>query len=66
MKDNLQDYLNIYDRFTDGKFNEVYYGTQKIINVKRIINLEKRLIEFRLKHLNEEINKKKLEKKIDL
>ena len=66
MKDNLQDYLNLYDRFTDGKYNEVFYGSQKIINVKRIISLEKKLIEIRLKHLNDVINKKINEKKDDL
>ena len=66
MKDNLQDYLNLYNRFTDGKYNEVFYGNQKIINVKRVINLEKKLIELRLKHLNDVINKKIKDKKDDL
>lgn len=66
MKDNLEDYLKLYDKFTDGKFNEIYYGNQKIINVKRIINMEKKLIEVRLNYLNSVINDKKKNQKQDL
>jgi hypothetical protein len=66
MKDNLEDYLKLYDKFTDGKFNEIYYGNQKIININRIINIGKKLIKVRLNYLNSVINDKKKNQKQDL
>ena len=70
MRDNLLYYKDVYQNFTDGKFNEVFYGREKIKNIKRVINLEKNLIDSRIDYLNNLIennnNEKNKQKKHDL
>ena len=70
MRDNLLYYKEVYQNFTDGKFNEVFYGREKIKNIKRVINLEKNLIDSRIDYLNNLIennnNEKNKQKKHDL
>ena len=66
MKENLEDYLKIYDKFTDGIFSQVFYGQKKINNVKRILKLEKKLLKFRIQYLERLIKQKKNNKNSDL
>jgi len=70
MRDNLLYYKEVYETFTDGKFNEIFYGREKIKNIKRVINLEKNIINLRIDYLNNLIennnSEKNKQKKSDL
>ena len=62
------DYLNIYSKFTDELYSKYFYGQKKINNVKRILFLEKRVLEKRINQIDNIINeiKKNITKQTDL
>ena len=68
MKENIMDYLNIYSKFTDELYSKYFYGQKKINNVKRILFLEKRVLEKRINQIDNIINeiKKNITKQTDL
>ncbi len=68
MKENIMDYLNIYSKFTDEMYSKYFYGQKKITNVKRILFLEKRLLEIRINQIDNIINeiKNNITKQTDL
>ena len=68
MKENILDYLKIYDKFTDEMYSKFFYGQKKITNVKRILFLEKQVLEIRINQIDNIINeiKKNSTKQTDL
>ena len=68
MKENIMDYLKIYSKFTDEMYSKYFYGQKKITNVKRILFLEKRLLEIRINQIDNIINeiKNNITKQTDL
>ena len=55
MRDNVKDYLEVYDKFTPGNFNMIFYSKRKREDVKKVINIEKKLILNRVAFLNRKI-----------
>ena len=55
MRDNLVYYVPIYDKFTPGEINKHLYSDIKARDIKRVISLEKKLIENRIDYLNNKI-----------
>lgn len=55
MRDNLVYYAPIYDKFTPGEINKHLYSDIKARDIKRVISLEKKLIENRIDYLNNKI-----------
>lgn len=55
MKQNLEDYLKIYDRFTPGNFNINFFNQRKKENVMRVIEMEKQLIKNRITFISKKL-----------
>lgn len=55
MRDNIKDYLEIYDKFTPGNFNMNFFTKRKREDVKKVISIEKKLLLNRVAFLNRKI-----------
>lgn len=62
MRDNVKDYLEIYNKYTPGNFNINFFTKRKREDVKKVISLEKKLLLTRIAYLNRKIELIKSEK----